>query len=543
VTLGGTATGTFADKTVGTAKTVTVTGNTISGTDAANYLLVQQASLTADVTQAILSVTGLTASNKTYDTTTAATLGGTAAITALAGDTVTLGGTAVGSFADKNVGSAKAVTVTGSTISGADAANYNLLQQSGLSASITQTSLTVSGLTAQNKTYDATTNATLGGTAAITALAGDTLTLGGTAIGTFADKNAGTAKAITVTGSTINGADAGNYTLLQQSGLSASISPASLTVTANNDSKLYDGAAYSGGKGVAYSGFADGESSLVLSGGLGYSGTSQNAKNAGSYTVTPKGLTSTNYAVRFVDGTLTVSPAPLTLTALTNTKVFDGTTSAQALPVATGLMGSDSVTNLFEAYADANSGTGKTLAVQSGFVIQDGNAGANYVVTQVPDVSSVIRAIPVTVLPPAAAVVVTASNAAPILAISPRAMTTPTTTTASSSAGVAVNTVNQAIEGTPGLVDVVVPIGTTSSGTSLVIALPEAVFANATEAGATESVTLANNQPLPAWMRYDAASKTLVTGAVPIGALPMSVVVTVGNQSTVVQISESQAKR
>jgi hypothetical protein len=314
-------------------------------------------------------------------------------------------------------------------------------------------------------------------------------------------------------------------------------------VTANNDSKLYDGAAYSGGKGVAYSGFADGESSLVLSGGLGYSGTSQNAKNAGSYTVTPKGLTSTNYAVRFVDGTLTVSPAPLTLTALTNTKVFDGTTSAQALPVATGLMGSDSVTNLFEAYADANSGTGKTLAVQSGFVIQDGNAGANYVVTLVPDVSGVIRAIPVTVLPPAAAVVVPASNAAPILAISPRAMTTPTTTTASSSAGVAVNTVNQAIEGAPGLVDVVVPIGTTSSGTSLVIALPEAVFANATEAGATESVTLANNQPLPAWMRYDTASKTLVTGAVPIGALPMSVVVTVGNQSTVVQISESQAKR
>jgi hypothetical protein len=122
-------------------------------------------------------------------------------------------------------------------------------------------------------------------------------------------------------------------------------------------------------------------------------------------------------------------------------------------------------------------------------------------------------------------------------------MTTPTTTTASSSAGVAVNTVNQAIEGAPGLVDVVVPIGTTSSGTSLVIALPEAVFANATEAGATESVTLANNQPLPAWMRYDTASKTLVTGAVPIGALPMSVVVTVGNQSTVVQISESQAKR
>ena len=60
---------------------VTVTGNTISGTDAANYALVQQSGLTANVTQANLSVTGLTASNKTYDTTTNATLGGTASVT------------------------------------------------------------------------------------------------------------------------------------------------------------------------------------------------------------------------------------------------------------------------------------------------------------------------------------------------------------------------------------------------------------------------------------------------------------------------------
>ncbi|MBV5336310.1 hypothetical protein JZU48_04875, partial [bacterium] len=76
----------------------------------------------------------------------AATLGGTAAITALSGDTVTLGGTAVGTFADKNVGTGKAVTVTGNTISGTDAANYVLNQQAGLTADITQASLSVTGL-------------------------------------------------------------------------------------------------------------------------------------------------------------------------------------------------------------------------------------------------------------------------------------------------------------------------------------------------------------------------------------------------------------
>jgi len=60
-------------------------------------------------------------------------------------------------------------------------------------------------------------------------------------------------------------------------------------------------------------------------------------------------------------------------------------------------------------------------------------------------------------------------------------------------------------------------------------------------AGGTVQVTLTNNQPLPDWIRYDAATQTLVTSAVPAGAFPLSVVVTVGSQSTVVQISESQS--
>ena len=88
VTLGGTASGAFANKNVGTAKAIAVTGHTLSGADAGNYTLVEQSGLTADITKANLVVTGLTASGKTYDTTTTASLGGTAAVSALAGDTV-----------------------------------------------------------------------------------------------------------------------------------------------------------------------------------------------------------------------------------------------------------------------------------------------------------------------------------------------------------------------------------------------------------------------------------------------------------------------
>ncbi|MHB1647079.1 MAG: MBG domain-containing protein, partial [bacterium] len=85
------------------------------------------------------------------------------------------------------------------------------------------------------------------------------------------------------------------------------INPASLTVTANNFSYTYNGTAYSGGNGVTYSGFVNGETPSVLSGALTYSGSSQGAVKAGSYIITPGGLNSGNYAISFVNGTLTIN--------------------------------------------------------------------------------------------------------------------------------------------------------------------------------------------------------------------------------------------
>src|SRR5262249_23458301 len=82
---------TFGNKNVGVAKPVTVAGFTIGGADAGNYTLTQPAGLTASITAAGLAITGVTANDKNYDGTTAATLNtGTAAIAPFAGDTVTL---------------------------------------------------------------------------------------------------------------------------------------------------------------------------------------------------------------------------------------------------------------------------------------------------------------------------------------------------------------------------------------------------------------------------------------------------------------------
>ena len=57
----------------------------------------------------------------------------------------------VPSFATKTVGNGKPVTVTGVTLSGADAGNYTVRQPSGLTADITAKNLTISGAGSQQQ--------------------------------------------------------------------------------------------------------------------------------------------------------------------------------------------------------------------------------------------------------------------------------------------------------------------------------------------------------------------------------------------------------
>ena len=85
----------------------------------------------ATITARGLTVTGVAADNKTYDATRTATLTGAAAVAPLLADVVTIGGTGSGLFDTKNVGTGKSVSVTGYSISGDNAANYNLIQPVG----------------------------------------------------------------------------------------------------------------------------------------------------------------------------------------------------------------------------------------------------------------------------------------------------------------------------------------------------------------------------------------------------------------------------
>ena len=90
------------------------------------------------------------------------------------------------------------------------------------------------------------------------------------------------------------------------------IAKAGLTVTANDHTITYgDAPAHNG---VTYDGFVNSESASNLGGTLAYTYNYTQFGNVGGYTITPSGLTSNNYDITFVPGTLTVAQREVTLT-------------------------------------------------------------------------------------------------------------------------------------------------------------------------------------------------------------------------------------
>jgi len=222
VTLGGTASGTVASASVGTAQAVTVTGYSISGTDSGNYSISQPTGLTADITAAPLTITGASATSRAYDATTTIAITGGSLSGVISGDTVTLGGTASGTVASASVGTAKAVTVTGYSISGTDSGNYSISQPTGLTADVSTQALTITGLSAANKNFDGGTTVDVSGTPTYSGLVGgESFDVTGSVTWAFADATVGTSKTLSRTGS--YDAPSSNYSVTQPT-LTANIS-------------------------------------------------------------------------------------------------------------------------------------------------------------------------------------------------------------------------------------------------------------------------------------------------------------------------------
>ena len=120
------------------------------------------------------------------------------------------------------------------------------------------------------------------------------------------------------------------------------IEKAELTVTANSEEITY-GDDFKGFR-VAYSGFVNGDDVSCLSGELTFTSGYPQAENSygkvGTYKIKPGGLSSDNYEIAYISGTLTVNPKAITVTADSAEKTY-GDADPEFTYEALGLVGED----------------------------------------------------------------------------------------------------------------------------------------------------------------------------------------------------------
>src|SRR5213078_2464637 len=287
-----------------------------------------------------------------------------------------------------NAGVGKTLSVSAYTVNdGNSGANYTVTTVADTTGVFSAKALTITAQT-NSKTYDSTTSAAA--VPVVVGLVGSDTVMG--KVETYDTANAGVGKTLSVSAYTVNdGNSGGNYTVTTVNDTTGVISAKALTITAQTNSKTYDSttsaAAVPVVVGLVGSDTVTGKVETYDTANAGVGKT----LSVSAYTVND-GNSGGNYTVTTVnDTTGVISAKALTITAQTNSKTYDSTTSAAAVPVVVGLVGSDTVTGKAETYDTANAGVGKTLSV-SAYTVNDGNSGANYTVTTVADTTGVFSA-------------------------------------------------------------------------------------------------------------------------------------------------------
>ena len=325
-TLGAVTNAVFDNRNVGTAKLITYNSTL---TDPVYALFAPfDATPGTYTTRADIQVRPLTVNavtdTRVYNGSTSST--GTPTVVDLQpGDTLT--GPLTQSFASKNVlgtGASTLVATGPYTVADGNGGNNYVVSVNTAPGTITPLAL-VGSITASNKVYDANNTATIATRTLATAISGDAVSyVGGTAV--FSDKNVANGKTVTGTGLSLDGADAGNYTVNTSASTTANITPAPLTVTANSNTKVYGQTFTPAGTAFTNTALVGGET--VGSVSEASAGSVATAAVAGSpYAITPSAATGgsftpSNYTITYVNGALTVTPAPLTVTAADVSKTY-----------------------------------------------------------------------------------------------------------------------------------------------------------------------------------------------------------------------------
>ena len=306
----------------------------------------------------------------------------------MAGDVLNIGYTSA-SFTNKNVGTAKTVNVSGITLTGAAAGNYTFNTTASALADISARPITVTAV-ASSKIYDGTTVSS--GVPIISSgspASGDTLSF----TQTYDNKNVGTAKTLTPAGSVSDGYGGNNYAVTLATNTAGIITARSLAVTAAGIDKVYDGTT------TATVTLSDNRAATdVLTDS--YSSANFDTKNVGANkTVTVSGIAISgtdagNYALSSTTATTMarITKRPLTVTAVTDSKTYDGTIASNKIPLISGgtsLVGGDTA-SLAETFDTKDVGTGKHMKPAA--VVSDGNSGGNYAVALEENQTGVIGA-------------------------------------------------------------------------------------------------------------------------------------------------------
>jgi trimeric autotransporter adhesin len=293
----------FATAAVGTGIPVTVSGLTLSGASAGNYTLTQPTGLAANITGKVVTIISAPSPLIT-------SIGLTNGVVTIMWNSVAGGMYRVQYNNTLNSGGwtdlSPDVTATGPSAAETNAVGSAPQQ-------FYRVKVLNPGITANNKVYDGTTVATINSNnvTLVGVLAGDAVNLstnGYTA--SFATANAGTNIPVTVTGLTLTGANAADYTLAPLVGLTANIAPVTLTVSAVNQNETYG--LPNPPLTVNYSGFAGSDGTNVLSGAPSVSTTATTGSPPGTYPIMVSAgtLSASNYVFTFVNGTLTVFAPP-----------------------------------------------------------------------------------------------------------------------------------------------------------------------------------------------------------------------------------------
>ena len=369
-----------------------ITGSNATGTGLYNYAITYVAGALT-VTPANITVTANNQSKTYGDALGLGTTGYLVTGSMFNGDSVTgVTLTSAGAAATATVAGGP-YAITAGNAQGSGLGNYTITYADG-SLTVNKASLIVYAGTRSKgygTTYSSTTDFTVSGLKNSDNVTAVTLASAGAA----AAANVGN---YVLTASDAQGTGLGNYTVSYQAG-SLNVSPAILTINAANGTKVYGTTGSSSGTEFNATGLVNGDS--IGSVQLTSAGAAATA-NVGSYWINASNATGTglsNYLIYYNQGSLSVTPAPLTISAGNQSKVYGSTAGlgSTAFSVTSGaLVNGDAITGVTLTSPGGAPATANVAGYSLFASAATGSGVSNYNITYVPGTLQVTPA-PLTV--------------------------------------------------------------------------------------------------------------------------------------------------